>query len=323
MAYTTGSDATGNAAANAHIAAPVQRDDVQPATVGDHAFQEGDGARPPTPVQVNTRNVTRDGAHALANDNPDALSIEDNDRSSIITDDDSSVGTVLIGYPGVDGARGLTTRIYTSRTHSRDRLNDEERFVDEVLKDAAPHVRMNILHDPGLVNGIKRLVFEMGFRGLKIDASKRPGDLDTDKKMIVRQEHLDGTEQAGPSLSDMLLSGILHLGYPEKVSSVMARQLFDRSMGESRQSSTKTDFRAYRERDFTDLENPLSFGDWQRERTGAPAKFEEVIIPGREPGDSGYVQARARAIDATEREQSRARAERNAKPGWVPTSQKD
>lgn len=258
----------------------------------------------------------------MATGNPDVVDTDD-DRSSIMTDDDSSVGAVLIGYPGVDGPRGLTTRIYTSTTHSRDHLNDEERFVGEVLKDAAPHVRMNILHDPGLVKGIVRLVLEMGFRGLKIDASKRPGNLDTDKKMIVRQEHLDGTEQSGPSLSDMLLSGILHLGEPEKASSVMARQLFNRSMDESRQPTIEDEFRAYRERDFTGLGDPLSFDEWQRGRTGGTAQFEEVIIPGREPGDSGYVRDRARVIDEIENEHGRERAERNAKPGWIPTSQKD
>ena len=350
MTYTSGLDKTGNVAANTHASTSTQQDGGTPSTIGEHAFREGAGAPPSPPLQLAQAKVRNTSHEGVDDTRTDTIGNDDGttDRaSSVISDESSDGGTVLIGYPGVHGTRGMT-RVYTSTTHSRDTPNNDELFVGDMLKDAAPHVLMNILHDPGLVRGVMRLVFEMGFQGVKVDPNKTPGDLDSDKKMIVHQEHLDGTEQRGPSLADMLLSGILHLGEPEDVSSLMAHKLLDSH--DEASAKARKEFLQYRERDFPPTgPNPLTIGEWHSQTRAQPAVFAEVVIPGgttnvddttgggatttqtdglnaptaKKLGDDGYVKERVRVVNAESAAQADERAKREAKPGWTSTSPKD
>ncbi|MEL6841399.1 MAG: hypothetical protein AAFP85_19110, partial [Pseudomonadota bacterium] len=190
-----------------------------------------------------------------------------NRRSSITSDSESSVETVLIGYPGVEGTRGLT-RVSTTRAGVEN--NDQN------------------------------------------DTSSLKSDDDTLVEVSV------GDVSEVDEIGDV-------------------RNL---------------DFIDYRELDFDGglrRREPLSYLDWHRETRGTPARFEEVTIPDiatevddapnhgvlnnqdndaagiahLEAGDEGYVTERVRVINNSESEQTRNKAEREGKPGWIPSSEKD
>ncbi len=299
MVERSGFGTTGNLAANANGGAPAQDAGGQPAQLGANAFRQVDGPQPPAPLQgarVNVPTAARGGVQDRAQvgggDNLDG-----DDRSSIFSDDSSSVETVLIGYPGVEGTRGLT-HVSTTRTRlevdNEDADTDDSASVETVLigypgvegtrglthvyttrtrlevdnedadSDDSSSVETVLIGYPG-VEGTRGLTHVSTTRTrLEVDNEDDASDFNS----IVEVDNEDGDSDFNSiiEVDDQNIPSVANGGIPESD--------FVRSL----------DFIDYRRVELPDgerLSEPLSYADRERQRRGAPATFEELPIPPR------------------------------------------